>query len=281
MPITPPNIVAIYDSKDRESLFRYIFKNIRELYRFRYAIRNFVYDTLRTRYRRSVLGFLWSLLNPLMFMIILAVVFSNVFKQEIKTYAIFIFSGLVPWLFISSCVNGGTMALINAEGFLKKVYIPKLLFPVVVVTVETVNFFFSIVSLYLIGLVVGFPVSITFLLLPLVILISYIFTLGLVLIISVATIYFRDMTHITAILMQVLFYLVPIIYPLETMPVETQNLLVLNPFYYFILLFRKVIYGQPALSLQDWLIPLGLSLLSILIGMWVLKHNDRDIIYHL
>ena len=133
----------------------------------------------------------------------------------------------------------------------------------------------------MIALVVGYQVSWTLLLLPFVILITYFFNLGLVIIVSVATIYFRDLTHIITILMQVLFYLVPIIYPLDSLPKETQGLLLLNPFYYFINLFRKVLDRQSVMLLEDWLIPIGLAFVMLLLGLWVLKRNDRDIIYHL
>ncbi len=276
-----PQLITIYDSKDRETLVRYTIKSTQDLYRFRYALRNFVYDTLRTRYRKSVLGFLWSLLNPLFLMIILAVVFSSIYKTDVKTFTIFIFSGLVPWLFMNSSITGGTMALINAEGFLKKVYIPKALFPVLLVMVETVNFFFSIISLYLVALVLGFPISGTLILLPLVVLITFFFNLGIVFLVSVATIYFRDLTHIITIVMQALFYLVPIVYSLDIIPPETQRFFLLNPFYYFINLFRKVIYGTPELVPIDWLIPIGLAAFSMLVGLWILKRNDRIIVYHL
>ncbi len=273
--------ISIYDSKDHQSLASFMVKNLKDIYRYRFALRNFVVNTLRTRYRKSVLGFLWSLLNPLFFMIVLAVVFSTVFKQDFKQFSILVFSGMIPWLYISACINGGTQSLINAEGFLKKIYVPKLVFPTMIVAVETVNFFFSIISLYLLALVLGFQVVWTLVFLPLVILITFIFNLGLAMIVSVFTIFFRDLTHIIAVILQALFYMLPIVYSVETFPPEMRGIFYYNPFYYFIVLFRKVIYGTPAMTLADWLIPIGLALFSFIVGMAILKRNDRQIIFRL
>ena len=271
----------MYDSEEHSSLARFIGKSMRDVYKFRFALRNFVVNQLRTRYRKSFLGFLWSLLNPLMFMVVLAVVFATAFKQDMRTYGIYIFSGLIPWLFISQSILAGGQVFINAEGFLKKVYVPKLLFPLALVLTETVNFFFSLVGLYIFALALGSPLRWTMALLPLVILITFLFNLGCVIIIGIGTIYFRDLSHITVIVFQALFYLVPIIYQIDMFPESARKLFYLNPFYYFINLFRVVIYGQPAMTWADWLIPLGLALGILLLGLIVLKLRDREIVYRL
>ncbi len=275
------NVVTVYDSRDHTSLLRYIKKSIVDLHFYRYSLKNFVVNQLRTRYRKSVLGFLWSLLNHLLYMVVLAVVFSTIFKQDIRSFGIYIFSGLIPWIYISTCVIGGGSVFINAEGFLKKVYIPKLLFPLVLVSTETINFSLSIVSLYLFGLVLGSTFSWTVVYLPLVILITFIFNLGCVILIGIGTIYFRDLNHITVIIFQALFYLVPIVYSVEMFPEAARKLFYYNPFYYFINLFRIVIYGQPSMTWLDWLIPLGLALGVLLLGLFLLKLRDREIVYRL
>lgn len=272
---------SVFDSRDQESLGRFLIKVGRELYLYRFALRNFVFNTLRTRYRRSVLGFLWSLLNPFFSMMVMAVVFSVVFRLEFKNFSMYVFSGLIPWSYISACLIGGTQALINAEGFLKKVYVPKMIFPMMVVTVETVNLFFSVVSMSLLALLFGAPISWHIVLLPLAIVIAFLFNLGLVLIVSIVTIYFRDLTHILTVVLQALFYLVPIVYPLDVFPESTRRLFLLNPFYYFINLFRKTIYSQEVMVWQDWLIPLALAVVSLSIGIVILKAQDREVVYRL
>lgn len=275
------SMVTVFDSADRETYLRFVSKTFRDVALFRYALQNFVINNLRTRYRKSFLGFLWSLLSPLLSMVVLAVVFSFAFKQDIKTFAVYVFTGLIPWLYISASIIGGCQTMIYAEGFLKKVYIPKLLFPLTLVTTETVNFVFSIISLYILAVAVGTKLSWTFALLPLVILITFIFNLGWVLILSIVTVYFRDLTHIVTVVFQALFYLVPIVYPVGILPEKFQWLFYYNPFYYFIVLFRKVIYGTPALTWSDWLIPAGLALVLFLVGMYILMRRDRELIFRL
>lgn len=275
------SMVTVFDSAERGTFFRFVSKTFQDIWFSRYSLSNFVINNLRTRYRKSFLGFLWSLLSPLLSMVVLAFIFSFAFKQDIKNFAIYVLTGLSPWIFMSTSILGGCQVMINAEGFLKKVYIPKLLFPLALVTTESVNFIFSIISLYILALAVGAQLSWTFALLPFVVVITFIFILGWVLIFSILTVYFRDLTHITTVIFQALFYLVPIVYPVEILPENFRWLFFYNPFYYFIVLFRKVIYGTPAMTRGDWLIPAGLALGTFGLGMYTLMRRDRELIFRL
>ncbi len=279
--MTSPKMVNIFDSKTHESYLRYIAKNIRDIRVYRFALYNFVRNNLRMRYRRSTLGFLWSLLNPLLVMSVTSFVFSVIFKQNIQRFSVYIFSGLAPWGFMSMTIQGGCMSMVNAEGYLKKLYVPKLLFPIITVTTETINFFFSIIGLSILAVFLGFPFPTTILLLPFAILVTYFFILGTVLVVSVATVYFRDLAQILTVAFTALFYMVPIIYPISTIPAQLRPYFLVDPFYYFIVLFRMVIYGEPAMSWTDWVIPSVISLFMLLVGLFVLMKRDRDIIYRL
>ncbi len=274
-------LITVYDSRASQSFPRYLINNVREVYRFRHALGNFVVNNLRMRYRRSVLGFLWSLLNPLLVMTVISIVFSLIFKQNIKTFSVYIFSGLAPWQYLNACIFAGCQTIINAEGFLKKVYLPKSLFPLVTVTTETANFFFSIVSLFLLGIILGFHIPWTVGYLPIAIAIAFIFNLGWALLFGVITVYFRDLTQIVVVGLQALFYITPIIYPIESIPAQFHILFYINPFYYFITLFRKIIYGTPALSLIDWALPLALAIILLVLGLFVVMLRDKDLIYRL
>lgn len=278
---TPSALIKVFDSEQDDSFPRFLLRNLRELRHYRFALINFVLNNLRMRYRRSSLGFLWSLLNPLLVMTVISVVFSIIFRQDLKTFAVYIFSGLAPWLYINAAVMSGGQTIINAEGFLKKVYLPKVLFPMITVTTETANFLFSITSLYILAILLGFRVEWTIVLLPLAILITFFFNLGLAIIFGVATVYFRDLTQIMMVVFQALFYLVPIVYPLESIPEQYRVFFYFNPFYYFVMLFRKVIYGIPEITWLDWIITSGMALVAVVIGMFILMKQDRDLIYRL
>jgi ABC-type polysaccharide/polyol phosphate export permease len=271
----------VYDSRKKLNLAGYLAKSVRELRRYRYAYFNFVNNSLSTRYRRSVLGFLWTLINPLINLTIMAVVFSIVFRQDIRSFGVYIFSALSPWGFIVGSINQSPMAFISAESYLKKVYVPKFIFPLTLVTVEGVNFFFSVTSIYIIFLLLGAKMSWVMLLTPVAMLITFLFIFGLAIIIAVVNVYFRDVAHITQVVMTALMYTIPIMYPMTMIPSEYQFIFTLNPFFHFIKLFRIIIYEVAVPGWQDWLIPLGIALITLLVGFFVLMKQDLDLVFRL
>lgn len=251
-----------------------------QLYNFRFAYTNFVVNGIRTRYRRSKLGFLWTLLNPLLTMGVISIVFSFVFKQEIKQFSVFLFSGFAPFNFLSSSIMGCTTSLVNAEGFLKKIYVPKVLFPTITVSIEAVNFIFSVSALYILAILIGGTISWTILFLPFVLFLMFLFTLGVGLILAVAFVYFRDIAHFVQVVLTALFYVTPIMYPEDTIPAQLRVIFSYNPFTYFVVLARKSILGNP-MTISDWLIPLLIGLGVMLIGLWLLKNFEKSIIFRL
>jgi len=273
--------LTVYDSRKKPDLVSYLVKAARELTLYRYAYYNFVTNTLSTRYRRSVLGFFWTLISPLINLIILAVVFSLVFKQDIRTFGVYVFSALSPWTFISSCLNQSPPIFISAESYLKKVYVPKFLFPLTLVSVEGINFFSSMVSIYIIFLFLGARLSWVMLFSPLAMLITFMFVLGLVMMLSVANVYFRDVAHITLVVVSALMFTLPIMYPMTSVPLEYQFIFTYNPFYHFINLFRVILYYTAVPTWSDWLIPLGIALGSLLLGFFVLMKQDLDLVFRL
>jgi ABC-type polysaccharide/polyol phosphate export permease len=253
---------------------------IHELIHYRYALYNFVVNTIKIRYRRSKLGFLWTLLNPLLTMGVISVVFSMVFKQDIRVFSIFLFSGLTPWTFISNSIVGGTSSIVTGESYLKKIYVPKVLFPIITVSVEAVNFILSATALYLLSLVIGGTVTWSILLLPFALVLMYIFSLGITLLLSVTFVYFRDISHVVQVAFTALFYLTPIIYPADQIPEQLRQVFLLNPFSHYIFLCRKIILGTP-MTWSDWIIPLVIGLFVLFLGFVLIFKKDKDIIFRL
>jgi ABC-type polysaccharide/polyol phosphate export permease len=273
--------LVVYDSCKKYTLVRYLIKMTREMKLYRYAYFNFVTTILSSRYRRSFLGFLWTLISPLINLTVLAVIFSVVFKQEFRIFGVYVFSALTPWTFISGCMAQSPLVLINAETYLKKVYVPKIIFPLTLVSVEGINFFFSIVSIYILFLLMGAQFSWVMLLTPVAMLITAIFVLGLTILLSIAHLYFRDVSHINTVVVGALFFALPIMYPMETIPPEYQIIFSLNPFFHFMKLFRVILYEIRLPMWQEWLIPLGIALGSLLLGCFVLMKRDRDLVFRL
>ena len=187
---------------------------IGEVWRFREVIKNFVAQDLKVKYRRSALGFLWSLMNPMLQMIVLSAVFSLMF--HIPNFTLYVLSGIVCWGFFSTSVDACAVSIIGAESMLKRQYFPKLVFPLSAVTQNLVTLCLSLTALLiLVGPFVGFRLSPALLILPLSFACIFAFTLGVGAIAAVITVHFRDMQHLITVFLGALFYLTPIIYPLE------------------------------------------------------------------
>lgn len=265
----------------RETFAEFIARNVRELLSVRFAALTFVENSLRRRYHNSILGFAWSFLNPLLTMGVMVLIFSLVLQFDAKRFAVYLFSNMLPWTYMVESLVGGTSALIMFEGFLNKVYLPKNFFPLVVVSISTANFAFNLFSLLSIAFALGMTPSLSLLLLPLAVLVTFVFNLALAVILSIATLCLRDLTHIVTVGMSVIFYAIPILYPVEKIPKEYHFIFEWNPFYHFLNLFKTLIYEARIPAYSEWLIPVTISGVAAIIAMAYLKANEKEIIYRL
>jgi ABC-type polysaccharide/polyol phosphate export permease len=221
------------------------FKNdILEVIRYRYALNNLVGNELKIKYQRSVLGFFWSLLHPLLTMIVTSIVFSYIMRFELKQFVIFLFSGLLPFNFCSISINQCSTSIINNEGFIKKIYLPKLIFPLTVIFSNFVNFILSMTCLFIMGLFVGLKITPALLFLPVSVFLCVTFAIGGGLITATSVVFYRDLAHIYDVILQTLFYATPVLYPLSFMPEKYHYIFKLNPFFYIVEMFRQPIYNN-------------------------------------
>ncbi len=190
---------------------------LKEVWQFREVVKNFVSQDLKVKYRRSFLGFFWSLLNPLLQMAVISVVFSMLFKFNVRNYALYVLSGLVPWGFLAVSIESCSMSIVSAEGMLKRQYFPKLVFPLSVVMQNLVTFVLSLVVLVcVLAPITGFKLSASLLILPFSFLFIVSVALGIGAVAAVLTVYFRDVQHLITVFISVWFYATPIIWPLES-----------------------------------------------------------------
>ena len=264
-----------------QSFPAYVLSKLNELRFIKFAFVSFVVNNLRRRYQRSALGFAWSMLNPLLMMIVMTTIFSLLFHQDPKSYGIYVFTGLVPWQFISEAVVGGCGAIVGAEAFMKKVYVPKLFFPLITCSTELVNTTFALLSMIILGTLLGLKLSWSMFLLPGALLVTYLFTFGIVLSLAISTVYFRDLAHLIKVILQSFFYFIPIVWKVESLPKEYMIYFTANPFTHFIMLFRTIIYDGKAPTLHEWGICSLYACCTILTGLYILKRNEKDIIYRL
>ena len=218
-----------------------VFKN---LYKYRELLKTSVKKEIRGKYKNSFLGVLWSFLNPLLQIIVYAIVFQVILKNPKENYAIFLCCGLVPWTFFSSTITRSAFTMIENGNIIKKVYFPREILPISIVTSETVNFMIS--TIIILGFVIfgGLGISKFILFYPIVLLAQYVLLIAISLIVSSISVYVRDLQHLIGVVMQLLFYATPIVYATDTIPANLAWILKLNPMSYIIDGYRSIFYNQ-------------------------------------
>lgn len=252
-----------------------------ELFDNREVLSRLVSQQLVLRYRRTALGYLWTLINPLLMMSVMALVFATLFKADLKTFTVFLFAGMIPWNFFSSVVTQSGASFINNEGLIKKIYLPKIIFPLSIASALLIDSALSFLALFAIIILIGGSLSWTVLFIPIAYLFLFLFALGIGLIMSVATVFFRDLQHVILIAMQGLFFLTPILYKHDAITGGVAWLIGLNPVVPFIELFRAPLYlsNLPSSSVVFQAVVLSLS--SMTIGLFVFRRQEKKIILRL
>lgn len=217
-------------------------------------IKELVKRDLKLKYRRSVLGYLWSLLNPLLMMIVMTLVFSYMFRFDIPNYPLYLICGQTLFNFFNESTNMAMQSVIQNAQLIKKVYIPKYIFPISKVTSSFVTMSFSLVAILIVMLVTGTGFHFSILLFWVPLLMLFIFSSGISMLLSALAVQFRDITHLYGVLTMAWMYLTPIFYPVEAIPDGVASVIMANPLYTYIDIFRSlVLYGE---------IPSALTLLS-------------------
>jgi ABC-2 type transport system permease protein/lipopolysaccharide transport system permease protein len=252
----------------------------RELARFWPVIANMAVQELRVRYQRSILGFFWTLLNPLLMMMVLTPVFSSL-NRDLKSYPLFLFAGMVPWSFLSVAINECAVCIIQNEGLIRKIYLPKLVFPLSRALIGLVTFVLSLSALFLLLLPLGARPASPMFLLPLAIALLAAFALGIGLIVATANTFYRDCGHLVNVFLQAWYFATPILFPLEAFPESIQWRFRLNPAYYFIELFHAVLYrGEwPRLGLVT--AAAVIAAMSLGIGYAIFKSQEDKMVFRL
>ena len=253
----------------------------RELYGSRHVLSQLVSQQLILRYRRTVLGYLWTLVNPLLMMSVMAVVFATLFKADLKTFAVFLFSAMIPWNFFSSVVTQSGTSFINNEGLIKKIYLPKAIFPLSIAFALLIDSALSFFALFAIIVMIGGSLSWAVLFIPVAYLLLFFFALGIGLIMSVATVFFRDLQHVILIAMQGLFFLTPILYKRDALAGKVSWLVDFNPVVPFIELFRAPLYQASLPSSNAILQTALLSLSAMAFGLFVFLRQEKKIVFRL
>jgi ABC-2 type transport system permease protein len=254
-----------------------LLREIRQNYELIWAL---AMKELRVRYKRSILGFVWALLNPLMMMVILTLVFSKIMRFPVKDYAVFLISALLPWTFFSQSIGYSIESIVSNGELLKKVKIAKSVFPVAAVLSNVINFLLSMAPLALIVLVLRFPFHWTWIFLPVPLVALVLFTLGCGFFCATANVFFRDVSHIMQIVLSGWFYLSPVMYSLDFLPQQYRDFFRLNPMLYFLNQFRLAIYYGQLPELKSIALCLAIGLLVLILGYAYFRRSEDALVYY-
>jgi ABC-2 type transport system permease protein len=235
---------------------------------------------IKIKYKRSVLGIVWSVLNPLLMMMVLSVVFAQLFRFDIPNYLVYYLTGSVVYGFMQEATAGALSSVFGNAGLINKVYIPKYIFPVAKTVSAFVNFFFALIALTFVAIFTGVTVSFSlFMAIPFFV-VLFLFVLGLSLIFSTYAVFFRDLIHFHGIFMLMWLYITPVFYPDGILKDKAPWLLQYNPLYYFIKCFRIIVLDGAFPDAALGLTCLWVSLASFFIGLLVFKRNqDKFALY--
>lgn len=248
---------------------------VKDLYNYRELLKTSIQKDIGGKYKHSFLGILWSFINPLLQIAVYAFVFQIILKSDIDNYAVYLCCALIPWQYFASVVLRGAATMVDNGNIIKKVYFPREILPISLVSSEGVNFL--IATLIILGFVIfgGIGLSYYAIWYFLIFAIQYIVSIGVSLIVSSVTVYFRDLQHILGIIMQLLFYATPIVYSMDSVPSNFKWLVKINPMSYLIEAYRAIFYNKTRPSLHGLGIALIMGILLCVIGYLIFRKLER------
>ena len=253
---------------------------VKSTYRYRELIWALALKELKVRYKRSVLGFLWALLNPALMMAVLTLVFSTILRFGIPHYAIFLLSVLLPWTFFSQSLSYAVESIVSNGELIKKVLVPKLVFPVAAVVSNIINLLLSLIPMALLVIVMRHPFYKTWLYLPVPILALIIFTTGMSFFFATANVYYRDVAHILQVILSAWFYFTPIIYAIDFVPANLRWIFRLNPIIFVINGFRLAIYYGMLPKWPSIAASFVCAFITLIIGFAIFHKYQDDFVFY-
>ena len=250
----------------------------KELYDYRELLITSTKKAIRGKYKASVLGVLWSFINPLLQIVVYAIVFPYLMRNTIDNYLIYLVTGIIPWTFFTTVINDCVGCIKNNSGLIKKVYFPRLILPLSATISGLVNFFISCIIILLFCLFWGVGISWHIVLVPIVALIQAIFSLGIGLIVGACDAYVQDLEYITGFVLQMAFYGTPIVYTLDTFANSTSILVTLvkiNPMTVLMDAYRDIFLYHTIPDASGLFVVFIVSIVVLVVGIVVFKHLEK------
>jgi ABC-2 type transport system permease protein len=251
-----------------------------DLYRYRDLVGALVARELKVRYRRSAIGFLWTMLQPLLTMLVFQVVFSALFRFDLPNYPVYALAGILFWNFFSQSIVSSMNSLRGNAGLLQKLPVPKAVFPLATVISGVINLGFALIPLFLLLIVTGHPLRPALAFLPLAILLAALFTLGAGLLLSPLAVFFHDVVELVGVGLTLLMYLTPIFYPKEIVPPHLLWLVRFNPVRSILEVFRDPIYQGEVPPVSHFTVALVIVVLALVLGAWTFRRSSDRIPFY-
>ncbi len=255
---------------------------VKELFEYREMIFRMVQRDLRGKYKGSVLGYFWTLLSPLLQLLVYTIVFSIIMRAGYDRYYFFLFVALVPWIFFSGSITSGATLVINQKDLVNKIYFPREILPISHVVAQMVNMMLSLLIVFGVQITIGQVMSIKcFLWLPVIILLEFLMTLGFTFFFSAITVYFRDIQFLISVVMLAWQFLSPIMYGLDMVPDRFVKFFYINPMTCILLSYRDILYYRVIPSPIQILLATGYAIVILIIGICVFeklkKHFSEEL----
>ncbi len=256
-------------------------EEFRDLIRYRDLLLQLISRNIKTRYKRSALGILWTMLSPLLMMLALTFVFSEIFRFKTTHYAAYALAGLSLWNFFAQTTTGAMSELIWGGSLMNRIYLPRAVFAVTALGTGLVNLLLSLVPLFLIMIVTGVPIRPAVLILPLPIILTAMFALGVALFLSRVAAYFADVIEMYQILLMIWMYLTPVIYPKEIIPKNLLWLFNLNPMYHLLEIFRAPLHVGWFAGVKTMAAATVAAVLTLAFGWWYFSRKADELAYRI
>lgn len=248
---------------------------LKEIHRYKYLLYNLVSRDLKVKYKGSILGFFWSLLNPLMMLFVYTLAFEYIIKIRVENFPLFFLCAFLPWSFLNISLSMSASSIRDNANLVKKVYFPREILPLSIVFSNLIQFLLTFIilipALLFFGIKIGFPLVA----LPFIILFQTVFLIGLVYILAALNVFFSDVKHLLEIFLQVWFWLTPIIYPVDLVPEKYQFLYKLNPAALFVESYRNSLLYNKMPSISSLLLLFIIGIVVFLIGQLVFNFYNK------
>jgi lipopolysaccharide transport system permease protein len=252
-------------------------RNLRELYLYRGLLLSLTQRELKARYRGSVLGFLWTFLNPTMQMLVYSLLFSVWMRQQIEHYAYFVFVGLLPWIWFISCVGGGASAISDRRDLLTKVSFPAQVLPATVVATNLANYLLSLPLLLILGLFFSHYPSWHLVLFPVVLFVQLWVTLALAYLFSALNVKFRDLQQILSNVLTMWFFVTPIFYRAESIPERFRDVVMLaNPMAVMVTSYQAIFYDRQVPALGPLAMWMGIAVVLLWMASGIFERRREE-----